>query len=156
MFHPPHVPFPSASFTATRGIGSFQLEKKTVLKALLFMTIVYTIGVLAICAAAAAGHATPSPGPTSVTQAKRAAHAAQATQATQAQPAPPATQCGAWEKGESLTGHDFAHSKTGSAAACCVRSTSPVHCYCCLCPPSLPRCQTLAQTICLSPTVAPI
>ena len=83
------------------------------------MTLVYTIGVLAICAAAAAGHATPSPGPTSVTQAKRAALAAQATQA---KPPPPATQCGAWEKGVSLTGHDFAHSKTGSAAACCVRS----------------------------------
>ena len=89
------------------------------------MTLVYTIGVLAICAAAAAGHATPSPGPTSVTQAKRAALAAQATQAMeakQAKPPPPATQCGAWEKGVSLTGHDFAHSKTGSAAACCVRS----------------------------------
>ena len=86
------------------------------------MTLVYTIGVLAICAAAAAGHATPSPGPTSVTQAKRAALAAQATEAMEAKPPPPATQCGAWEKGVSLTGHDFAHSKTGSAAACCVRS----------------------------------
>ena len=124
------------------------------------MLLFYNIGVLAICAAAAAGHTTPSPGPTSVTQAKRAAraaHAAQAAQATQATPPPPATQCGAWEKGVSLTGHDFAHSKTGSAASCCVRSTSPVHCYCCLCPPSLPRCQTLAQTISVCPLlVAPI
>jgi hypothetical protein len=120
------------------------------------MTLVYTIGVLAICAAAA-GHATPSPGPTSVTQARRAAQssqAAQAAQATQAKP-PPATQCGAWEKGVSLTGHDFAHSKTGSAAACCVRSTSPVHCYCCLCPPVLLRCQTFAQYISVCPLLHP-